>query len=254
MTGKNKLIHTPEGVRDIYNGECRKKLAVQEKILNVFYLYGYEHIQTPSFEFFDIFSKDRGSVSSQEMFKFFDRDNNTLVLRPDMTPAVARCVAKYFMDDPMPLRLCYLERTFKNNSSYQGRLKERAESGAELIGDDCADADAEVIAMVIDSLKAAGLKEFQVELGHVAFYRSLTAEAGLAEETEEELNRLIENKNYFGAEELLRSLDIREDLRQAFLACLSFSGPWNRFKGLRTSPAIPRPWRRSAAWRPSTGS
>ena len=108
MTGKNKLIHTPEGVRDIYNGECRKKLAVQEKILRTFYLYGYEHIQTPSFEFFDIFSKDRGSVSSQEMFKFFDRDNNTLVLRPDMTPAVARCVAKYFMDDPMPLRLCYL--------------------------------------------------------------------------------------------------------------------------------------------------
>ena len=119
---------------------------MQEKILRTFYLYGYEHIQTPSFEFFDIFSKDRGSVSSQEMFKFFDRDNNTLVLRPDMTPAVARCVAKYFMDDPMPLRLCYLERTFKNNSSYQGRLKERAESGAELIGDDCADADAEVIA------------------------------------------------------------------------------------------------------------
>ena len=230
MTGKNKLIHTPEGVRDIYNGECRKKLAVQEKILNVFYLYGYEHIQTPSFEFFDIFSKDRGSVSSQEMFKFFDRDNNTLVLRPDMTPAVARCVAKYFMDDPMPLRLCYLERTFKNNSSYQGRLKERAESGAELIGDDCADADAEVIAMVIDSLKAAGLKEFQVELGHVSFYRSLAAEAGLAEETEEELNRLIENKNYFGAEELLRSLDIREDLRQAFLALPELFGPMEQIQ------------------------
>ena len=230
MTGKNKLIHTPEGVRDIYNGECRKKLAIQEKILNVFYLYGYEHIQTPSFEFFDIFSKDRGSVSSQEMFKFFDRDNNTLVLRPDMTPAVARCVAKYFMDDPMPLRLCYLERTFKNNSSYQGRLKERAESGAELIGDDCADADAEVIAMVIDSLKAAGLKEFQVELGHVAFYRSLAAEAGLTKETEEELNRLIENKNYFGAEELLRSLDIREDLRQAFLALPELFGPMEQIQ------------------------
>ncbi|MFQ9701315.1 MAG: ATP phosphoribosyltransferase regulatory subunit [Enterocloster clostridioformis] len=89
--------------------------------------------------------------------EFFDRDNNTLVLRPDMTPAVARCVAKYFMDDHMPLRLCYLERTFKNNSSYQGRLKERAETGAELIGDDSEDADAEMIAMVIDSLRQAGL-------------------------------------------------------------------------------------------------
>ena len=62
MAEKNYLIHTPEGVRDIYGAECRRKLAVQEKILQVLYSYGYEHIQTPSFEYFDIFSKDRGSV------------------------------------------------------------------------------------------------------------------------------------------------------------------------------------------------
>ena len=61
------------------------------------------------------------------------------------------------------------------------------------------------------------------------FYRSLAAEAGLAEETEEELNRLIENKNYFGAEELLRSLDIREALRQAFRQDGRFS--LSRFAG-----------------------
>lgn len=217
MAGNNRLIHTPEGVRDSYNAECRKKLAVQDKILNTFYLYGYEHIQTPSFEYFDIFSKDRGSVSDREMFKFFDRDNRTLVLRPDMTPAVARCVAKYFMDDDMPLRLCYLERTFKNNSSYQGRLKERSETGAELIGDDSADGDAEMIAMVIDSLKKAGLTDFQVELGQVAFYRSLLEEAGLDEDVEEELNELIENKNDFGVEELLKAQSMDDSLRQVFL-------------------------------------
>jgi ATP phosphoribosyltransferase regulatory subunit len=151
------------------------------------------------------------------MFKFFDRDNNTLVLRPDMTPAVARCVAKYFADEQMPLRLCYLERTFKNNSSYQGRLKERSESGAELIGDDSADADAEVIAMVIDSLKAAGLTDFQVELGQVAFYRSLLKEAALEPEVEEELNQLIENKNNFGVEELLKNQEIDASLKTIFL-------------------------------------
>ena len=44
MAGNNRLIHTPEGVKDSYNGECRKKLAVQDKILDTFYLYGYEHI------------------------------------------------------------------------------------------------------------------------------------------------------------------------------------------------------------------
>ena len=117
----------------------------------------------------------------------------------------------------MPLRLCYLERTFKNNTSYQGYLKERAESGAELIGDDSPDADAEMIAMVIDCLKAAGLKEFQVELGEVAFYRSLLQQSGLDEDAQAQLNDLIENKNRFGVEEFLKNQDMEESLKEAFL-------------------------------------
>lgn len=220
----NKLIHTPEGVRDIYSRECMQKLKVQERILNVLYLYGYQHIETPSFEFFDIFNEDRGSVSSNEMFKFFDRDNNTLVLRPDMTPAIARCVSKYFADEDMPLRLCYLERTFVNNTSYQGRLKETTQTGAEMIGDDSSDADGEMIAMVIDCLKAAGLEEFQVELGQVEFYRGLVEEAGLDTECQETLRELIENKNVFGVEELLESISIKPELKEVFLRLPEWNG------------------------------
>ena len=153
---KNQLLHTPAGVRDIYAEECARKLAVQEKIQQVFHLYGYQNIETPTFEFFDIFNKERGSVGANEMYKFFDRDNNTLVLRPDMTPPIARCVTKYFMEEELPLRLCYLEPTFINNTSYQGRLKETTQTGAEFIGDDSSDADTEMIAMVIDTLKEPG--------------------------------------------------------------------------------------------------
>ncbi len=220
----NKLIHTPEGVRDIYDMECRQKLKVQEKILKTLYLYGYQHIETPSFEFFDIFNKDRGSVSSNEMFKFFDRDNNTLVLRPDMTPAIARCVAKYFDQETMPLRLCYLERTFTNNTSYQGRLKETTQTGAEMIGDDSSDADAEILALVIDCLKAAGLEDFQVELGQVEFYQGLVEEAGLDEESQAQLRELIENKNVFGVEELLQSAPMPTELKEVFLRLPELSG------------------------------
>lgn len=212
-----QLIHTPEGVRDIYDAECRQKLEVQKKILNTLYLYGYQHMETPSFEFFDIFNKERGSVSSREMFKFFDRENNTLVLKPDMTPAIARCVAKYFSEETMPVRLCYLERTFTNNSSYQGRLKESTQTGAEMIGDDSSDADAEMIAMVIDGLRSVGLKEFQVELGQVEFFRGLVEEAGMDEETQEQLRELIENKNFFGVEELLHVHPVAPKLREVFL-------------------------------------
>ena len=235
----NRLLHTPEGVRDIYSAECRRKLALEDKMLEVLYLYGYEHIETPSFEYFDIFNKDRGSVGDREMFKFFDRDNNTLVLKPDMTPAVARCVAKYYMDENSPLRLCYLERTFKNNTSYQGRLKETTQTGAELIGDDSERADAELLALIIEALKAAGLKEFQVELGHADFYRGLAEEAGMDEDTQEQLRDLIENKNYFGVDELLSSRNLPEETKQGFLRLLEMFGSAGQIaqaKELTTNP------------------
>ncbi len=227
------LLHTPEGVRDIYNGECARKLAVQSLISKVFHRYGYQDIETPTFEFFDIFSKERGSVTSQEMFKFFDRDNNTLVLRPDMTPAIARCYAKYFMDEGMPVRLCYRERTFINNNSYQGRLKETTQTGVELIGDGSVDADAEVIAMVIDALKTAGLTQFQVELGQVEFFRGLAEEAGMDAETQETLRELIENKNHFGVEELVSRRQMPAELKEIFLRLPELFGGFEMLQELK---------------------
>ena len=91
-----QLLHTPEGVRDYYNGECAAKLVTGSKLAHVFGLYGFQSIQTPTFEYFDIFNAERGSVASKEMYKFFDRDGETMVLRPDFTPSIARCAAKYF--------------------------------------------------------------------------------------------------------------------------------------------------------------
>ena len=64
-------LHTPEGVRDIYSNECRAKLAVQDKLHQVLHLYGYQDIQTPTFEYFDVFRKEIGTISSRELYKFF---------------------------------------------------------------------------------------------------------------------------------------------------------------------------------------
>lgn len=211
------LLHTPEGVRDVYGKECAKKLALENNINEVFGLYGYHNIQTPTFEFFDIFSKERGSVPSKDLYKFFDREGNTLVLRPDVTPSIARSVAKYYMDDVVPIKLCYNANTYINNSELQGKLKENTHMGCELIGDDSIDADAEIIAMIVDTLKKSGLKEFLVEIGEVDFFKGLLEECGFSEETEEELRLLIENKNFFGVEELLENLGVSKELGQGFI-------------------------------------
>ncbi len=213
---KRQLLHTPEGVRDIYNEECGKKQVLEQNLCRVLHQYGYRPIQTPSFEFFDIFGREIGTTPSKDLYKFFDREGNTLVLRPDITPSVARCVAKYFGEEELPIRLSYLGNTFINNSSYQGRLKETTQLGAELVGDSSVDVDAEMISMVVECLKAAGLREFQITVGHADFFRGLKDAAGLDGEQEEELRSLISNKNFFGVEEFVSTLNLCEDLNQLF--------------------------------------
>ena len=163
----NRLLHTPEGVRDIYGKEYARKLAVEQKLQNAIHCFGYEDIQTPSIEFFDVFSKEIGTTPSKELYKFFDKEGNTLVLRPDFTPSIARCAAKYFMEEKVPLRFSYNGNTFTNTSNLQGKLKEVTQMGAELIGDPSVEADAEVISMVIEALKSTGLTRFQVTIGEV---------------------------------------------------------------------------------------
>lgn len=213
---KNQLLHTPEGVRDIYNEECEKKLELQDRLHKALKRHGYHSIQTPTFEFFDIFGKEVGTIPSNELYKFFDREGNTLVLRPDITPSIARSAAKYFMDEDMPIRLSYMGNTFINNHSYQGRLKESTQLGAELIGDDTVDGDAEMIAMAIDALKSSGLKDFQISVGHVEFFRGLMESAGLSEEQEEVIRELIANKNFFGVEEEISDCSMNQNLKELF--------------------------------------
>ena len=87
-----RMFHTPEGVRDVYNGECEQKLVLEERLHTVLRSYGYQDIETPTFEYFDVFSREVGTIPSKDLYKFFDREGNTLVLRPDFTPSIARAV------------------------------------------------------------------------------------------------------------------------------------------------------------------
>lgn len=211
---QSNLLHTPEGVRDIYNGECRRKLRLKQDIQTILYRYGYQGIETPMFEFFDIFNKERGTVSSKEMFKFFDREGNTLVLRPDMTPPIARCAAKYFKDETLPLRLSYEGETFINNSSHQGKLNETTQVGGELLNDASVNADAEVLAVTIDCLLKTGLKEFQIEVGHAQFFNGIMEEASFTEEEIVQIKNLMESKNEFGMEDFVGSRNLPADLKE----------------------------------------
>lgn len=234
-----KILHTPEGVRDIYHKECVQKLALQEKLHATIKSYGYHDIETPTFEYFDVFSKEIGTTSSRELYKFFDREGNTLVLRPDFTPSIARAAARYFLNEPMTVRLTYLGNTFINNSSYQGRLKETTQIGGELIGEDSADSDAEIIALVVQTLLASGLKNFQISIGHVGFFRALVQEAGFDAQTTEELRELIKNKNTFGVEKLMAGQRIGHAQKELFASLTGLFGTTEMLAHAKAQTANP---------------
>ena len=212
----NQLLHTPEGMRDIYNGECERKLYLEDKLQAILKSYGCRPVQTPSIEFFDIFGKEVGTTKSKDLYKFFDREGNTLVLRPDITPSIARAAAKYFMEETLPIRLCYKGNTFINTGSLKGLLRECTQSGAEILGVDTMDADAEILSMIVESLLAAGLKEFQISVGHVDILQGMMEAAGLDEEEEDTLRDLIVNNNFFGVEEFMDARHPDPDLKKLF--------------------------------------
>lgn len=213
----NKLLHTPEGVRDIHFKEAQKKNTLQRKITAVFHRYGFTDVQTPTFEYIDVFNNKFSTIDVKDLYKFFDREGNILVLRPDITPSIARLVATNYNDDTTPKRFCYIGNTFRNSQSYQLKLKEFTQAGVELVGVDNEDADAEIIALTIHALQAAGLKDFQIDIGQAGFIKGLFEEAGLSASYEAELTKLIDEKNYIAVEELLDQEALAENHKQVLL-------------------------------------
>ena len=216
------LLHTPEGVRDCYGKENTAKQTTIGKIAHVIRLYGYEDLQTPAFEYFDVFSNEIGTTPSKDLFKFFDKEGNTLVLRPDFTPSVARCAAKYFMDEDKPLRFCYQGSAFSNTNELQGKLKETTQMGAELMNDAGPQADGEMIAMLIECLLAAGLHDFQISVGNVEYFKAVCEHLSMDGSVEMALRDEISGKNYFAAEDLLKSEGYSREERDLFLRIRDF--------------------------------
>ena len=241
------LLHTPDGVRDLYGEELKEKQKLKQSINQTISLYGYESIDTPAFEFFDVFSKDIGTIPSKDLYKFFDKEGNTLVLRPDFTPSVARCAAKYFAEETLPLRFCYEGNTYINTSELQGKLKETTQIGFELINDPSIYADAESLIIVIESLLNAGLKEFQVSIGESNYFKGICEEAKIDEETEMKLRDFITTKNFYASKNFLKEqnldnsfLEKLEAISKVYLPADELQNLLNDATNIRSRNAISR--------------
>lgn len=211
----NRKIHTPEGVRDVYGKDFIDEEILKKRINDKILSYGYEGIRTPTFEFFDVFSKEIGTTPSKNLYKFFDREGNTLVLRPDFTPSIGRLASIVQEGKNIPLRFTYSGNVFVNRVSYKGQFNESTEVGCELINDSSVEADAEIIALAKDVLECAGFTDFIISVGHADFLGGLIKYGNLYDD-EEKIRDLILNKNFFGLEEFLSKANIEPDIKKLF--------------------------------------
>ena len=241
------LLHTPDGVRDLYGAELKEKKRLAASINKTIELYGYDALDTPAFEYFDVFSKDIGTTPSKDLYKFFDKEGNTLVLRPDFTPSVARCAAKYFSEEKLPLRFCYEGNTYINTSELQGKLKETTQIGFELINDSSIYADVEAITIVIESLLNSGLKEFQISIGESNYFKGICEEAKIDEETEMKLRDFITTKNFYASKNFLKEqnldnsfLEKLEAISKVYLPADELQNLLNDATNVRSRNAISR--------------
>lgn len=198
------LFEKPRGVRDVLPPIAAHKREVEKKIAKVFMHWGYEEIVTPTFEYADTFLNGAYRSADDNMFRFIERSGRTVVLRPDMTAPIARVVSSVLKNHEFPIRLSYNASIFRQQGEVAGRDAEFTQSGVEMIGDDSPDADAEVIALAVTALRAAGVEGFRLAVGQVAFLEGIFEEHVADPGVREKMANALQAKDFVSYERLIR--------------------------------------------------
>lgn len=207
----------PEGVEDTGSRQYEIKENIIVNIKRIYKSYGYRGIQTPSFEYLDLFSNLEGIINKDEMFKLIDSSGKILVLRPDATVPIARLAAASYKNNKCYLKFCYVTNIFRINYEESGEKREFTQAGVEYLGSDSIESDAEVIALGIETLTKCGIKAFKIDLGQAGYFKGLVKEFGMSEDEEELIRKLIEDKNFTELNDILKDFNISDKLKNAIL-------------------------------------
>lgn len=217
-------MNIPEGLNDLLPEEVLKRRFLENKISQVFKEWGYQEIITPTFEFYGILAKGAGSIMKKEMIKFFDREGNIIALRPEMTTPIARVTSTKLKGYPKPLRFYYISNVFRYDDLKTGNRKEFNQAGVELIGINSKEADAEVIALVVECLKNSGLKNFFIDISHINFFNGIMQSIKVKEERKQKIKEAILNKDFVLLEKMLSFSDIKDREKELILKMPTLRG------------------------------
>lgn len=200
-----------EGTRFVTPTEALAREAALEALRRLYREHGYLPVEVPALERYDV-----AHPRAAQSFKLADQASEVLALRSDFTPALAQLVRTHFPESTDVLRLRYAGSVWHANHPELAGRREFTQVGAELIGVSDADADAEIIHLARESVRAVGLSP-RIELGNPAYVRALFEAAGLPEARHEALADAIDRKDLADVEELVGRFGLRGPAAEAIV-------------------------------------
>ncbi len=191
--------------------------AGQEAILAEMRRWGYRFVVTPTLESVDVLSQGLDPDERRRLFKFADRDGSLLAVVGEKTIPVARLAAGALRASPLPLRLCYAASVLSNDTGRFANRRETHQAGAELIGAAGTVADAEVVALAARCLDAAGLRRYQVDVGHSEFFQGVLAGLRLSPAAEAGVREALADRDFVALEKLLSQTPMRSAEQELLL-------------------------------------
>jgi ATP phosphoribosyltransferase regulatory subunit len=221
---KPKVFEKPTGLKDYLPEAVAKLRNIEFNVLACMERWGYSQIITPTLEFYDTVGV-ASSTADKKLFKLLDRKGKTLVLRSEMTAPIARVASSLLKEFSFPLRLSYHSNVFRWIEEEAGRDAEFFQTGVELVGDASSEADAEVVALAIASLQAAGVKTFKIALGHVGFLNGLFHETLTNRvDAQTALKECLLGRDYVGYRETIKSLALPAQVEKELQGVLRLRG------------------------------
>jgi len=216
MTGQDRSVTgtpvtsrtaIPPGTRDVLPEEMRELRAIGDRMRESFEGDGYGEIHTPALEYEEVLLRGDERAAGAR-YRSFDEQGAVLALRSDMTIPIARVVATRYADASPPLRFSYVARAWRATDRGVGEPREFLQAGIELIGVPGAEGEAEVVALTIEALTAAGLRRHRVGVGDGALYRSLLSAFGVPEEAHLPMLEALARRNLVDLEHQVDALGL----------------------------------------------
>lgn len=214
----------PEGVTDLLGDEAVRTRAIEQALRELCGRRGYVEVITPTFEFLESLAIGLGDEARSAMYQLFDESGRPLALRPDVTTSVARLAASRLRAVPRPLRLFYAQPVYRRTRLHEGRPREFRQAGIELIGAAGPEADLEALSLAHDAMVELGIRDAQLNVGHIGFARGCLRVAGIATADQPGILALIDRKDEGGLDERLRALGVRAAERRPLVALPTLYG------------------------------